>query len=146
MRCYKPSADRFKRHNNPAPQWNKISEMARQGIGEGAHLATVGRKPEQLEQTGGDNFERGGLRPVVGVTPFDTEEEAITLANDNPYGLAGAVWTQNVARGHRVASQVRAGTFWINGDHQRDVALRRFRQEWLWPLKRQGRASSLYAD
>ncbi len=53
--------------------------------------------------------------PVVGVTPFDSEEEAIALANDNPYGLAGAVWTQNVARAHRVASQVRAGTFWVNG-------------------------------
>lgn len=38
-----------------------------------------------------------------------------TLANDTPFGLAGAVWTQNVARAHRLASQVRAGTFWING-------------------------------
>lgn len=115
---------------NNLRQWNKISEMVRQGIGEGAHLATGGRKPEELEETGGyyfaptilDNVSPDAtiskeevFGPVVGVTPFDTDEEAITLANDNPYGLAGTVWTQNVARGHRVASQVRAGTFWING-------------------------------
>jgi acyl-CoA reductase-like NAD-dependent aldehyde dehydrogenase len=51
----------------------------------------------------------------VGVTPFDTEEEAIALANGTPYGLAGAVWTKDVGRGHRIAAAVRAGTFWING-------------------------------
>ncbi len=115
---------------NNLRQWNKISEMVQQGISEGAHLATGGRKPEHLEETGGfyfaptilDNVASDAtiskeevFGPVVGVTPFDTEEEAISLANDNPYGLAGAVWTQNVARAHRVASQVRAGTFWING-------------------------------
>lgn len=52
--------------------------------------------------------------PVVVAIPFDTEEEAIAMANDSPFGLAGAVWTNNVARAHRVASQVQAGTFWIN--------------------------------
>ncbi|WCM93174.1 aldehyde dehydrogenase family protein [Acidovorax sp. NCPPB 2350] len=52
--------------------------------------------------------------PVVVAIPFDTEEEAIAIANDSPFGLAGAVWTQDVARAHRVAARVNAGTFWIN--------------------------------
>ena len=52
--------------------------------------------------------------PVLVAIPFDTEEEAIALANDTDFGLAGAVWTQDVARAHRVAAAVKAGTFWIN--------------------------------
>ncbi|ETD72205.1 aldehyde dehydrogenase [Pelistega indica] len=53
--------------------------------------------------------------PVVVAIPFETEEEAIALANDSKYGLAGAVWTNNVARAHRIAQKINAGTFWING-------------------------------
>lgn len=52
--------------------------------------------------------------PVVTAIPFDTEDEAIKLANATAFGLAGAVWTADVGRAHRVADQVRAGTFWIN--------------------------------
>jgi aldehyde dehydrogenase (NAD+) len=52
--------------------------------------------------------------PVLAVMPFDTEEEAIALANGTRYGLAGAVWTQNIHRGHRVAHALKAGTVWIN--------------------------------
>ena len=52
--------------------------------------------------------------PVVATIPFDTEQEAIALANATQFGLAGAVWTADVGRAHRVADQVRAGTFWIN--------------------------------
>lgn len=53
--------------------------------------------------------------PVVVAIPFKDEADAIRIANDSRFGLAGAVWTNNVARAHRVASQINAGTFWING-------------------------------
>ncbi len=60
--------------------------------------------------------------PVVAAIPFDTEEEAIAMANDTEFGLAGAVWTNDVARAHRVAGQVNAGTFWVNGYKTINVA------------------------
>ncbi len=52
--------------------------------------------------------------PVASVIAFDTEEEAIRLANDTQYGLGGAVWTQNVGTAHRVAREVRTGMMWVN--------------------------------
>ena len=52
--------------------------------------------------------------PVLSVMPFDTEDEAIALANGTRYGLAGAVWTKDIHRGHRVAHALKAGTVWIN--------------------------------
>jgi phenylacetaldehyde dehydrogenase len=52
--------------------------------------------------------------PVVAVTPFAEVEEAIAYANDSPYGLAGSVWTRDLSTAHQLASQVKAGTVWIN--------------------------------
>jgi betaine-aldehyde dehydrogenase len=55
--------------------------------------------------------------PVLSVLPFNTEDEAIRLANDTPFGLAGAVWTRDVYRGIRVLKQIRAGILWLNTYH-----------------------------
>ncbi len=52
--------------------------------------------------------------PVAALTRFRTEEEAISLANDTVYGLAAGIWTQDLARAHRLLHRVRAGTVWIN--------------------------------
>ncbi|MQY16951.1 aldehyde dehydrogenase [Nocardia macrotermitis] len=52
--------------------------------------------------------------PVVAIMPFDTEDEVVRLANDTDYGLAAGVWTTNLARAHRMASRLDAGTVWVN--------------------------------
>lgn len=61
--------------------------------------------------------------PVVTVLGFDTEEEALAIANDSPYGLAGMLFTQNLDRAHRMAARWRAGTVWINTFFERDLRL-----------------------
>jgi aldehyde dehydrogenase (NAD+) len=52
--------------------------------------------------------------PVMSLLPFDTEEEAIALANDSAFGLGSGIFTQNLARAHRVAGRIRAGITWVN--------------------------------
>jgi aminomuconate-semialdehyde/2-hydroxymuconate-6-semialdehyde dehydrogenase len=59
--------------------------------------------------------------PICHVAPFDSEDEAVRLANDTRYGLAAAVWTQNLARAHRVARQMEVGTAWVNDWYLRDL-------------------------
>lgn len=59
--------------------------------------------------------------PVVTLLPFDTEEEALALANGVPYGLAASVWTENLARAHRVAEALQVGVVWVNCWMVRDL-------------------------
>ncbi|MFB7916312.1 2-hydroxymuconic semialdehyde dehydrogenase [Streptomyces sp. NPDC056061] len=59
--------------------------------------------------------------PVAALIPFDTEEEAIGLANDTDYGLAASVWTNDLRRGHRVAQAMNVGMAWVNTWFLRDL-------------------------
>lgn len=59
--------------------------------------------------------------PIVTLIPFDTEEEALEIANDTEYGLNGVVWTDNLQRAHRISHNVRAGTIWVNCWFVRDL-------------------------
>jgi len=52
--------------------------------------------------------------PVVGITPFDTEEEALRLANDSPYGLSGSIWSRDMAKALRAAKALRSGVISVN--------------------------------
>ncbi len=59
--------------------------------------------------------------PVCHVAPFDSEEEAIAMANDTKYGLAASIWTGNLKRGHRVAQAMNVGITWVNCWFLRDL-------------------------
>jgi len=108
-------------------QRQHIEEVVKASIAAGAELVTGGGVPA--------GFERGcyyrptildcsGTRapaistelfgPVLAVLEFETEAEAVALANDTPYGLASGVFTRNLARAHRMSRDIRAGVVWIN--------------------------------
>jgi aminomuconate-semialdehyde/2-hydroxymuconate-6-semialdehyde dehydrogenase len=59
--------------------------------------------------------------PVCHIAPFDSEEEAVAMANDTKYGLAASIWTSNLKRGHRVAQQMNVGITWVNCWFLRDL-------------------------
>lgn len=68
-----------------------------------------------------DIFREEVFGPVVTITPFSDEAEAVRLANDSTYGLAAAVFSQSIERAHRVAAALEAGTVWINSSNDSDI-------------------------
>jgi acyl-CoA reductase-like NAD-dependent aldehyde dehydrogenase len=110
-------------------QLDTVTNYIQQGIDEGATLVTGGTTPPEGRNTGyfvqptvfsdvrNDMViaQEEIFGPVLAILPYDTEQEAIDIANDSIFGLAGAVWSSDPDRAKRVAKQIRTGQVSVNG-------------------------------
>ena len=119
-----------------AAQWNRVQDLIRKGIDEGATLAAGGTgRPEGLDK---GYFARPTVfadvsndmtiareeifGPVLSIIPYDSDDEAVEIANDTPYGLSGYVSSGNLDRARRIAARLHTGMVHINGAHLDSMA------------------------
>lgn len=110
-------------------QYERILQMIRRSEKDGARIAFGGRGSDDPSLSGGYFIEPTVIvdvepslliareevfGPVLCIIPFDTEEEALEIANDSEYGLAAGIWTNDLRRAHRMAREIEAGVVWIN--------------------------------
>ncbi len=116
-----------------AQQMDRVLGYIEQGRSEGELIAGGGRagggpgywvQPTVFDRVSSDAViaREEIFGPVLAALTFEDEEEAVELANHTLYGLAAAVWTNDVKRAHRVASRIEAGTVWVNTYHPLDAA------------------------
>lgn len=110
-------------------QLDKVEYFVSRGIAQGGHLLCGGKRPTEPELAAGFFYEptvfidvpadaevcqEEIFGPVIVILPFSGEAEAVALANQSKYGLAGGVWTQDIKKGLRMARRLQLGTVWIN--------------------------------
>jgi len=116
---------------------NKVLSYYEKAKAEGATVVTGGGVPEMPTDLQGGAWVQPTIwtglpetasvvreeifGPCCHIRPFDTEDEVVALANDTEYGLSTTIWTQNLARAHRVAARVEVGITWINSWFLRDL-------------------------
>ncbi len=108
-----------------ARQRRHIETLVAASLDAGARLVTGGSAPEgdgyfyrptilDCDNVHSPSMDKEFFGPVLSVVSFETEAEALTLANDTPYGLASGIFTQNLTRAHRLMKSIRAGIVWVN--------------------------------
>jgi acyl-CoA reductase-like NAD-dependent aldehyde dehydrogenase len=113
----------------------KVEEYVRIAEEEGGRIVAGGERldldggyyyrPTVIADLGNDSraVQEEIFGPVLTVQPFDTEDEAVALANSTPYGLASGLQTRDLARAHRVAARLQAGIVWVNDWAMLDPAI-----------------------